>query len=67
MNIKELKKKLKEDMGWKWYWLQFTLLFDLDHQYQKFMMRRHIYHARKVDYWIERQKAYFAKHYPDDE
>jgi hypothetical protein len=42
MNIKDFKKKMKKDMGWRWYWMRLKLMFDLEHQRDMRALRREL-------------------------
>jgi hypothetical protein len=51
MKLSDYKKQMKEKMGWKWYWIQFILLFDFEHQYDMWLMSRHLHHMKKVSFY----------------
>ena len=53
MNVKQIKAKMKKNMGYRWYFMQLHLLFDFDHQYDMWLLKRHIYHLKKVDYYAQ--------------
>lgn len=56
MKVKELRAELKRKAGWKWYWYQFTMLLDFSYQYDNWLLRRHVHHLRKVEYYLEKIK-----------
>ena len=62
MDYKELKQQIKKELGLRWYWIQFTLLFDFEHQYENWLDRQYLKHTTKVDYYADKIKKHYAKY-----
>ena len=48
-------------MGYRWYVMRLRLLFDFSYQYDNWLLKRHIHHIKKVEYYRQRM----AEQYKD--
>lgn len=56
-----MRKNLKKDLGWKWYWIKLKLLFDFEWQYYKWLDNQYIYYLKKEDEYREKIKNLYSK------
>jgi len=59
MNVKELKQKIKKDMGLRWYWTEILLLLDFDYQYYNWLSRQYLKHLKKTEYYQNKMDKHY--------
>lgn len=59
MKMSEYKQIKKKEMGWRWYWLHFQLLFDFSYQYDTWLIRKDLQLIKALKKHREKIKKYY--------
>jgi hypothetical protein len=60
MKLSEYKLKIKKEMGLRWYWLRFKLLFDFEHQYNMWLLKKELRLTTALNKHREKIKKYYG-------
>lgn len=54
--FKEFKEEKKKEMGWKYNWFKFLILFDWKHQKEKRICKKILHHKKKLEEYRNKLK-----------